>query len=290
MPSHRHFTSSDGIQLGYRQAGSGPPLLLVHGGCTDHRCFDPIRDALAERFTVTAYDRRGHGLSGAAADYSLDREALDVIEAAAIAGDGEPVAVLGYSYGALAALRAITTRPAPVRALVAYEAPLPVPGMLPAEAEILELLDAGRHDDALRLFVRATFHLSERAVTAMAAHPAWAVSLESVAGLRWELGGLRSATLAPPTVPVPPVRYLVCADGGNPAFRQIAELVRDTVPGAEVVTVPGLPHFAIATEPAAFVAAAVDHFDDDRVPGEPGCWRDHTELSVVDDPDRARGG
>ena len=255
------FTTSDGVRLGYQRAGSGPPIVLVHGSCTDHRCFDLIRGALAQRCTVTAYDRRGHGLSDAAADYSLDREALDVIEAARDAGGGEPVAVLAYSYGATAALRAVTTRPAPVRALVAYEAPFPVPDMIPAHAEISALLESGRADEALRLFVRTTFFLSERAVTAMAKHPMWTVSLAEVAGLRWETDGLASATLAPPTFPVPPVRYLVAAEGGNPAFHSVAELVRATIPGASVATVPGLPHFAMATEPAAFVAAVHAHLD-----------------------------
>jgi hypothetical protein len=58
---------------------------------------------------------------------------------------------------------------------------------------------------------------------------------------------------------VPPVRYLVAEDGGNPAFHQIADLVRRTIPGADVATVPGLPHFAMATEPATFVARAMEH-------------------------------
>jgi pimeloyl-ACP methyl ester carboxylesterase len=260
MRTTGHFTASDGVRIGYRRGGSGPPLMLVHGACTDHRCFDPIHDTLAERFTVTAYDRRGRGLSGTATDYSLDREALDVVEAARQAGDGAPVAVVGYSYGATAALRAVTTRPAPVTALVAYEAPFPVPDMIPARDEVFALLTAGRPDEALRLFVRTTFHLSERAVTAMMNHPMWTVSLESVAGLQWEDAGIRSATLEP-TVPVPPVRYLVAAEGGNPAFRTVAELVRTTIPGATVATVPGLPHFAIPTEPAAFVSAVLDHLE-----------------------------
>jgi pimeloyl-ACP methyl ester carboxylesterase len=81
---------------------------------------DPIYDLLAQQFTVTAYDRRGRGMSGDGPGYSVDREAADFVEAARLVGDGEPVAVIAYSYGALAALHAVTTRPAPVQALVAY--------------------------------------------------------------------------------------------------------------------------------------------------------------------------
>lgn len=253
------FTTSDGVTIGCRQVGSGPPLLLVHGGATDHRCFDPIWDLVAQQFAVTAYDRRGRGMSGDGPDYSLDREADDFVEAATFVGDGEPVAVIAYSYGALAALRAVTTRPAPVQALVAYEAPVGVPGMLPAVDEILALLDEQQYDDAIRLFVSSTFHLSDHVVDAMTAHPLWQVSVAAAPTLRREAAAVLSARLHPPTVPTPPVRYLVADKGGNPAFREIAALVERTLPGADVATVPGLPHFAMATEPAAFVSLAVEH-------------------------------
>jgi pimeloyl-ACP methyl ester carboxylesterase len=59
--------------------------------------------------------------------------------------------------------------------------------------------------------------------------------------------------------PVPPVRYLVAEKGGNPAFRQAAALVERSIPGSEVVTLPGLPHFAMSTEPDAFVARSLEH-------------------------------
>jgi pimeloyl-ACP methyl ester carboxylesterase len=192
-------------------------------------------------------------------EYSLDREAADFVEAAWHAGDGEPVSVIAYSYGATAALHAITTRPVPVRALVAYEAPFGVPGMLPAMDDIDALVTEERHDEAVRLFVAATFRLSDRVVDAMAAHPMWQVSLATVSRLPREGAAIRTARLEPPTAPVPPVRYLVAEDGGNPAFRQIADLVRRTIPGADVATVPGLPHFAMATEPATFVTRAMEH-------------------------------
>jgi pimeloyl-ACP methyl ester carboxylesterase len=217
-------------------------------------------DLLTPHYTVTAYDRRGRGMSGDGPDYSLDREADDFVEAATFAGGGEPVDVIGYSYGALTALHAITTRPAPVRALVAYEAPLGVPGMIPAADEIVALVDAGRYDEANRLFVASTFHLGDHVVEVMTAHPMWQVTIAATPTVPREQAAALEARLDPPTGPVPPVRYLVAAEGGNPAFRDVAALVARTIPGADVATVPGLPHFAMATEPAAFVARALDHF------------------------------
>ncbi|MGH9210197.1 MAG: alpha/beta fold hydrolase [Acidimicrobiales bacterium] len=259
MSESGSITTSDGVTLGYRRVGAGPPLLLVHGGATDHRCFDPILDLVARHYTVTAYDRRGRGMSGDGPDYSLDREAADVVEMARVTGGDEPVALIAYSYGALAALRAVTTRRVPVRSLVAYEAPLGVPGVIPAAGEVIALVDAGRYDEAIRLFVSSTFHLSDGVVNAMTAHPMWQVSLAAAPTAPRELTAALAARLDPPAVPVPPVRYLVAEEGGNPAFREVAALVQGTIAGADVATVPGLPHFAMATEPAAFVSRALEH-------------------------------
>jgi pimeloyl-[acyl-carrier protein] methyl ester esterase len=44
-------------------SGSGPPLVLLHGWGMNLRVFDPLRDALAAHFTVTALDLPGHGRS-----------------------------------------------------------------------------------------------------------------------------------------------------------------------------------------------------------------------------------
>jgi pimeloyl-[acyl-carrier protein] methyl ester esterase len=45
-------------------SGTGPPLVLLHGWGTNLRVFDPLREALAKHFRVTALDLPGHGRSG----------------------------------------------------------------------------------------------------------------------------------------------------------------------------------------------------------------------------------
>ena len=51
-----------GIQLNYAVKGDGPPMVLSHGfqNCGAF-AFRPVIDRLAERFTVYAWDKRGHG-------------------------------------------------------------------------------------------------------------------------------------------------------------------------------------------------------------------------------------
>jgi pimeloyl-ACP methyl ester carboxylesterase len=216
---------------------------------------------LGARYETIAYDRRGAGGNVADHRYSLDREADDLTEFVAMVGDGAPVPVLAYSYGALISLHTVTTRPTAIGSLVAYEPPLGLPGMLPEYDDFVRLIDEGRDDDALRLFIGTTFRLSANAVDAMARYPSWQISLGQIAQLRRENDIVVTSRLNAPVAPVPPTRVLIAEAGGSPVFGEIAALVQTLLPGADVATVPGLPHFAIATEPAAFVRPALEHFD-----------------------------
>ena len=84
--------------------------------------------ALEDRFTVYAIDRRGRGANADTDDYVLDREVEDV--SAVVASLGEPVNLLGHSFGGLLALEAALLTPN-VRRLVLYD-----PGIEGAGAEI----------------------------------------------------------------------------------------------------------------------------------------------------------
>ncbi|MBM3686266.1 MAG: alpha/beta fold hydrolase [Actinobacteria bacterium] len=47
--------------LAYDSAGSGPPLVLIHGLASSRRCWDLVVDDLSRDFTVYAVDLPGHG-------------------------------------------------------------------------------------------------------------------------------------------------------------------------------------------------------------------------------------
>lgn len=56
--------SSDGTLIGYRQLGSGPGIILLHGGANASQNYMKLGAALSAAFTVFLPDRRGRGLSG----------------------------------------------------------------------------------------------------------------------------------------------------------------------------------------------------------------------------------
>jgi pimeloyl-ACP methyl ester carboxylesterase len=72
MEGARHSVAgADGVRIGLLTAGSGPALLLVHGGMGTINSWQRVWGALAAHRRVTAMDRRGRGSSGDADTYKL---------------------------------------------------------------------------------------------------------------------------------------------------------------------------------------------------------------------------
>ena len=84
--------------------GSGRDILLIHGCPGSIEDWDPVFEALAKKYRVTAYDRPGHGFSGTEGNrYTLEYNAE--IALALIKELGmKDVLVVGHSYGAATAL------------------------------------------------------------------------------------------------------------------------------------------------------------------------------------------
>jgi pimeloyl-ACP methyl ester carboxylesterase len=55
------FAPVGGTRLFYEVKGTGPALVLIHGGQMDSRMWDDQFAALAKQFTVMRYDVRGYG-------------------------------------------------------------------------------------------------------------------------------------------------------------------------------------------------------------------------------------
>lgn len=92
-------------EIAYRQGGSGPPLLLLHGYPQTHVMWHRVAPALAERFTVVAADLRGYGASGkppgGEGHEGYSKRAMAADQVALMAGLGfERFAVVGHDRGA----------------------------------------------------------------------------------------------------------------------------------------------------------------------------------------------
>lgn len=119
QPMHR-IPSPTGAIVSYDKYGSGPPLVLVHGAFSDQKTnWEYVKSLFEKEFTVYAIARRGRGETDTTKGHSLEDESSDV--AAIIHSIGEPVFLLGHSYGALTALGAAAKAPNRIRKLILYE-------------------------------------------------------------------------------------------------------------------------------------------------------------------------
>lgn len=127
MDGRRHSVAApDGVSIGLLTAGTGPPLLLVHGGMGSIERWAPMWEPLTKRWRVTAMDRRGRGTTGDAEPYAISKEYDDIAAVAAslAAEEGGPVDVFAHSYGATCTLGA-AAQGAPFRRIALYEPPGP---------------------------------------------------------------------------------------------------------------------------------------------------------------------
>ena len=60
------YVAVDGGRLYYESAGTGAPVLLIHGGNLDRRMWDDQFELLRKQFRVIRYDARGYGRSSSA--------------------------------------------------------------------------------------------------------------------------------------------------------------------------------------------------------------------------------
>lgn len=111
-------TSKDGTNIGYRHMGSGPGIILLHGGINASQHLMKLATLLSDEFTVYIPDRRGRGMSGPIGDnYRIEKEDEDL---SALCKKTGAHYVFGTADGALFALHAAISNP-DIQKVVAYE-------------------------------------------------------------------------------------------------------------------------------------------------------------------------
>ncbi len=115
-----------GVSVHYRDEGSGPALVLMHGSFGSLHMFDDLVPRLADRYRVIRFDQAPGGLSGPVpAGFTMTPEQF-THEFLAKLGVG-PVAVLGTSSGGIYAYRYAASYPQDVTAVVLTNVPPSAP-------------------------------------------------------------------------------------------------------------------------------------------------------------------
>ncbi len=284
--------SADGTEIAYRTSGTGPPLVLVHGsGVSDHRRWEiaGVRPALAEHATVYALDRRGRGESGDSPEYSLETEVADVV--AVVESIGDPVTLLGHSYGANIALEA-SLRTDGIGRLVLYEPGIAVGDHELASPEVVAelngLLEEGENEAALLLFCREIAGLTPEEIDVFRTDPSWQDRVDGAHTLPREEQAIaeyefRPARFAGTTTPT-----LLLSGGESPrAYRDATAAVHEALPNSRIVTFEGHHHVAMQTAPERFVEevlAFVRETDDGPDRGEKPMTSETNDTDPQFDP------
>lgn len=254
-----YVTSADGVQIAYQRSGTGPPLILVHGGLSDHSRWDPLTEHIRDHFTVYAVDRRGRGGSGDAEEYSFEHEVDDVV-AVANSIDG-PVNLYGHSGGGTYALEA-APRINCLRRLVLYESYAPSgAGYLPSAVidKIENLLDEGKREEALITALRDIVQMPPQEIEQYRSSPSWPGRVAAAHTFVRELRTGHEYRLVPARFNDLQVPTLLLVGGDSPVeFKASIETVNDALPNSRVHELPGQRHGADITAPEMVASALIE--------------------------------
>jgi 2-succinyl-6-hydroxy-2,4-cyclohexadiene-1-carboxylate synthase len=232
------------------------PTVLLHGFTNTGASWDPVRAALAQRYTAVAPDLRGHGSAAAARPVDLAGCVADV---AALAPG--PFGLCGYSMGGRVALHVALVHPDRVAALVLVGASPGIADDVEREArrDADEALARDLERDGLEAFAarweRQPIFKGQSAGVVEAAR---ADRLRNdAAGLAAALRALGQGAMAPVwgrlDELVMPVS--LCVGERDVKYRRIADRMAARIPDADVIVLPAVGHAAHLEAPKVIAAA-----------------------------------
>lgn len=257
----RPLVSRDGTPIAVFAAGSGPPLLLVHGTTADHTTFRVLGPRLERHFTIQAMDRRGRGASGDTLPYSIQREFEDVAAVAETlaAESGAPVPVFGHSYGGRCALGAALLTDA-IKRVICYEGAPTRAGRsyrpTGSDVRLRERLKAGDPAGLLATFMTEVVGMTAAELEAFRADPVWPVRVAAAGSILRELEAETAETASLDALGAvrQPVLQLL-GSASLPIFREATVALDARLADSRVVEIAGAKHAAHHTHPDAVVEA-----------------------------------
>lgn len=236
-----------GGDVWYDEAGSGDPVVLIHGGAVDGRFFKDNVPGLSDRFRVITVDLWGHGRSpDRDGPFTLDSFATDVADLIERVAGGR-AHVVGHSIGAAVALVLALARPDVVDRLVLASGGFDsseeqIPDIDAAVAGTVSFLGATYGEvspdgeEHFAVVTRKDFELSGR-------EPRLAEA---------DLAGVRSRTLV-----------LSADDDLTPLDHTVRMYL--AIPDSELAIVPGTSHFFLQEKPELSNAILRGFLADDPV-------------------------
>jgi pimeloyl-ACP methyl ester carboxylesterase len=270
-------TSRDGSTVTYRELGSGPGVILVHGGFQAAQSFMSLAAALGDAFTLHVINRRGRGGSAPLLpDHSLQTDREDI---AAIVRKTGASRIFGLSSGAIITLEAARSLPE-LEKVAVYEPPLWTPQFAPTDwvgrydrevaegnlaAALATALKGTRVSPVVRrvprfILVPLFRRMLERDRTH---HPSGDVAIETVIPtMHFDMQLVKETRDAIPSMRSIGAEVLLMEGSRSPSFlRHSLDALEAVLSRARRITLPGLDHTAPSNgEQPARVAAVLRRF------------------------------
>lgn len=240
------YAKVNGIRLYYSKLGHGSPVVLLHGGLGNADYWGLQAKALATRHTVISVDSRGHGRSTRdARPYGYDLMADDVI--ALLDQLQIPRAdFVGWSDGAILGLDLAMRYPQRVGKVFAYAANTQTSGVK----------EGVENNPTFAAYIERAGQEYARLSPTPKEYPAF---VEQIGHMWASQPNWSDADLARIKAPV----LIVDGDHDEAIKREHTEYMAATIPGAGLLILPNVSHFAFLQDPGLF-NAALEHFLDEK--------------------------
>jgi pimeloyl-ACP methyl ester carboxylesterase len=238
------------------------PVVFVHGAISDHRYWEPQREAIAGRYRYIAIDRRYFGTAPWPDDGTNHSQATQVADLAAFIRElkAGPVFLVGTSGGAVLSLIVTVQHPDLVRGVFVNEPGIRSIVTTPADQSVVTEFDkrrvearerakAGKMEEAARIFadmangLPGTFDAAPPERKAMYVDNARTLTLNEPAPVP-----VTCAQLGRLKVPV----TITKGELTKPPSKIMAESAHRCIPGSRLVTIPAARHGAPWHNPSAF--------------------------------------
>jgi pimeloyl-ACP methyl ester carboxylesterase len=261
METTSGYADVNGTRLYYEVAGSGLPLVLVHGFSLDTRMWDEQFERFAEHYRVVRYDVRGYGKSlpptGEGYYHADDLKALlDHLEIAT-------AYIAGLSLGGAIALEFAVAHPESVRGFILVDSIL----------WGYSWSDEG-NDSMGDLWSAALTSGAEGAKTLWLQHPFFAPAHEipevstNLRRMVSDYSGWHWLNSDPGIVPMPPALFrldsvsaptlIIIGERDVQDLQNMSELLHTQIPNARKVVIPGAGHMSNMENPVLFNQIVLD--------------------------------
>ena len=236
------YVAHDGAQIYYATFGSGPPVILLHGGFANGQYWgDQVPALMKSGYQAILIDSRGHGRSSRdARPYTYELMQSDVVAVMDHLHISK-ASVVGWSDGAIIGLVMALRAPDRLSRLFAFAA---------------NMDPSGVRSDTLDHPVFARFEAQAKADYAvLSPTPNDFSDFSKAINRMWDTEPNYTAAdlhrIKTPTA-------IVDGDHDEAIKREHTEYLAHEIPGAKLIILPGVSHFAMLQAPAVFNAAMLD--------------------------------